>query len=243
MEDLRFTLLLLGLALLGILFLWERRRRARKDEWELPPDADLRGDPVLPDETRPEDAWEIIPLHARRDSGLGERELEQMRGIAPQPEALGDDIPTLTDVVTTSPAKKPLPDLVVALTVIADSATPISGQQLLDATRLAGMSYGAHRIFHRMVQGEALFSMANILEPGYFDLAAMESFSTPGLALFMRLPGKSDGSIAVKQMVDAARLMAQRFNGRLCDERRRPLTEQDLARLLDKARPYRATAR
>jgi len=237
MDDLRLVILALGVALLGVIYLWGKRR-ARKNEWELPPDADLRGDRVLPDEVKPEDDWEIIPLRAARESGIDEGALENMRGLASEAKPLGDDIPTLTEVVGTAKPAKPLPEIVVALTLIAKSGQTISGKSLLDATRKTGLVYGTHRIFHRIVNDDTIFSMANILEPGYFDQDAMDKFSTPGIALFMRLPGTTAGTLAVQQMIETARTMAQLLDARVCDERRTPVTEQGFARLLEKARPY-----
>jgi len=237
MDDLRLVILALGIVLLGLIYLWGKRR-ARKDDWELPPDVDMSGDPVYPEETKPEDEWDIIPLRADRHTNIDESALEQMRGLAKQNKPLGDDIPTLTDVVGSAKQAQPMPDIVIALTIIAKPEHSIGGTALLDAARKTGLAYGTHRIFHRVVNGETIFSMANILEPGYFDLNAMDKFATPGVALFMRLPGTTAGTLAVQQMIDTARSMAQLLDARICDERRTPLTEQGLTRLLEKARPY-----
>ena len=237
MDDLRLVILALGLALLGLIYLWGKWR-ARNDEWDLPPGADLHGERVLPDEVKPEDEWEIIPLRAARNSRVDEGALEQMRGLAPDNKIPGDDIPTLTDVVGMAKPAKPMPEIVVVLTVMAKSGHSISSKALVDAARKSGLTYGNHRIFHRVVNDTTVFSMANILEPGYFDLNAMEKFATPGIALFMRLPGKTAGTLAVQQMIDTARSMAQLLDARICDERRTPVTAQGFARLLEKARPY-----
>lgn len=237
MEDLRLVILALGILLLGVIYLWGKWR-ARNDEWDLPPDADLSGERVLPDEEKPEDEWEIVPLRAARNANLDEGALEQMRGLASQSKPLGDDIPTLTDVVGAAKPAAQLPEIVVALTILAKSGQTISGKALLDATRRTGLVFGNHRIFHRIVNGDTIFSMANILEPGYFDADGIEKFSTPGVALFMRLPGKAAGTLAVQQMIETARSMAQLLDARICDERRTPVTEQGFARLLEKARPY-----
>lgn len=237
MDDLRLIILALGVVVIGVIYLWGKRR-ARNDEWELPADADLRGERVLPDEVKPEDEWEIIPLRAARNSKIDEGALEQMRGLASQSKPLGDDIPTLTDVVGTAKPPVQLPEIVVALTIIAKSGHSITGHALLDAVRKTGMVYGNHNIFHRIINGDTIFSMANILEPGHFDLNAMDKFATPGIALFMRLPGKAAGTLAVQQMLETARTMAQLLDARICDERRTPITEQGFARMLEKARPY-----
>ncbi len=237
MDDLRLVILALGIALLGLIYLWGKWR-ARKDDWELPPNADLSGDPVYPEENNPEDDWEIIPLRAARNANVDESTLEKMRGLASENRPLGEDIPTLTEVVGKAKPAKPLPEIVVALTILAKTGHSISGKALLDAARKTGLVYGTHRIFHRSVNGDTIFSMANILEPGNFELNAMEKFSTPGVALFMRLPGKAAGTLAVQQMIDTARIMAQLLDARICDERRTPVTEEGMTRLLEKARPY-----
>lgn len=237
MDDLRLVILALGIALLGLIYLWGKWR-SRRDEWELPPGADLSGDPFYLDENRPEDEWDIIPLRAARNSHVDEHDLEQMRGLASQNKPLGDEIPTLTDVVGVAKPAMRLPEIVVALTIIAKSGHSITGKALLDAVRKTGLVYGNHRIYHRIINGETIFSMANILEPGYFDLNAMGKFATPGIALFMRLPGRTAGTLAVQQMIETARSLAQLLDAKICDERRNPVTEQGMTRLLEKARPY-----
>ncbi len=241
MDDLRLIILALGAVLLGLIYLWGRRR-ARREEWDIPTDADLHGERVFPEESKPEDEWEIIPLHAARGArldGLDDGTLEQMRGIAPQTESL-DDIPTLTEVVGTAKAPKPLPEIVVALTIMAKRGETIPGKALIDAALHADLRYGSHNIFHRVGNTGTLFSLANILEPGTFDLDAMDKFSTPGVALFARLPGKHAGSQVMQEMIATAQTLAKQLNANLCDERRAPLTEQGISRLLEKARPYAA---
>ncbi|HEY0635072.1 MAG TPA: cell division protein ZipA C-terminal FtsZ-binding domain-containing protein [Gammaproteobacteria bacterium] len=239
MDDLRLVLLILGVVLVVLLYLWGKRR-ARKDAWDIPADADLRGERVLPEESKPEDEWEIIPLHAAREPRLDDGALERVRGIAPHTEPLGDDIPTLTEVIGTAKPPKPLPEIVVALTIIAKRGQPLSGKALIDAMRQVELRHGTHRIFHRITDTGTLFSLANILEPGTFDLDAMDEFTTPGVALFARLPGKHPGSRVMQEMIATAQTLAKLLDANLCDERRALLTEQGIARLLDKARPYAA---
>ena len=44
--------------------------------------------------------------------------------------------------------------------------------------------------------------MANVLEPGVFDLAAMDQLATPGLCLFLRRPGPLPATVAFDLMLD-----------------------------------------
>ena len=45
---------------------------------------------------------------------------------------------------------------------------------------------------HEGAQGKGAlqFSIANLVKPGTFDLAAIKTFYTPGITLFMQLPGQ-----------------------------------------------------
>lgn len=237
MDDLRLVLVSLGVVLLGLIYLWGKRRN-RREEWDIPAGADLHGERVFPEESNADDEWEIIPLSAAREPRLDDGALEQMRGFGPQAEPLGDEIPTLTEVVGAAKQPKPLPEIVVALTIIARRGQTISGKALVDAVRQAELRHGTHRIFHRITDRGTLFSLANILEPGTFDLDAMDKFTTPGVALFARLPSKHPGAHVMQEMIATAQRLAQLLNADLCDERRVPLTDQGLSRLLEKARPY-----
>ena len=51
---------------------------------------------------------------------------------------------------------------------------------------------------------------------------------TPGLAMFMRIPGPVDAGSAFQQMLEAGRRIAERLDGVLCDETRSTLTKQSV---------------
>ena len=75
----------------------------------------------------------------------------------------------------------------------------------------------------------ALFSIANVVEPGTFNPAESETFKTPGISMFMRLPTRQDNAKAYDQFIEVAQLLASRLNGELCDEARSTLTQQAIA--------------
>ncbi len=126
--------------------------------------------------------------------------------------------------------------LVVVLTVLAPPGERIEGAALRDALEAQGLRYGDDRIFHRYPDSAPasvgpLYSAVNIVEPGVFDLEAMDSMHTPGVGLFMRLPGPKDPGDAFAEMVEAAREIAVALEAQLCDETRSKLTAQTLNHL------------
>ena len=104
--------------------------------------------------------------------------------------------------------------LVVILTVLAPKGERLEGARLRAALEAQGLRYGKDRIFHRHPSAAPasvgpLFSAVNIVEPGVFDLDTIDSIRTPGLGLFMRLPGPKDPGDAFAKMVETARARSQ----------------------------------
>ena len=133
--------------------------------------------------------------------------------------------------------EEPKPEtLVVILTVLARKGERIEGAALRAALEAQGLRYGDDRIFHRYPDAAPasvgpLFSAVNIVEPGVFELETMDSMHTPGMGLFMRLPGPKDPGDAFAKMVEAARELAGALGAQLCDETRSKLTAQTLNHL------------
>jgi cell division protein ZipA len=150
-----------------------------------------------------------------------------------------DDAPLEVDEpVISAPAGKPAPvnpDRVFSLLVLAPPGVPFRGQLLLRALASANLEFGDMQIFHRieLVNGQekVLFSAANIREPGTFDLAAMDYFTTEGLALFMQVSPGIDAVWAFESMVSAGRILADRLAGTMCDATRSVLTRQAIGHM------------
>ncbi|MES2663600.1 MAG: cell division protein ZipA [Pseudomonadota bacterium] len=119
---------------------------------------------------------------------------------------------------------------VIIVNVIAKNRQPFRGNQLLQACLSLGLRFGPMNIFHRFERPEEkrglLFSMANLLEPGTFDVDNIESFETPGICLFLSLPGPKRALYAFDLMLDTAQRLAHNIDGILCDEKQRPLTDE-----------------
>ena len=130
-------------------------------------------------------------------------------------------------------------ELHIVMTVMARSGEGFSGDDLRHALESVDLYHGDMNIFHRHEQPKdrrtpILFSAANVLAPGYFEPAHMDTLSSPGIAMFIRLPGPESPVDAFQQMLDAARTVAEDLNGTLCDETRSTLTPQSINHLRER---------
>lgn len=136
-----------------------------------------------------------------------------------------------------------LEDKIVAIHVAAPEGHVFAADALVDALQRAGLEYGEHGIFHRQVRTERgparVFSVANMIKPGWFDLDRVAQDETPGAAFFLQLPGPVDGMAAFDDMLGVARRVADDLGGRLLDGRRCDLSRQAMAHIREELREYR----
>ena len=124
---------------------------------------------------------------------------------------------------------------IVALFVVAPRGQRFRGHAVTRALNEAGLQFGAMDIYHRYPRqenaAEPVFSVANLVDPGTLDPAAMDDFVTPGLSLFMRLPGPLAGVQALDDLVATARRLADNLDGELRDQTRSVLSRQTIEAL------------
>ena len=121
------------------------------------------------------------------------------------------------------------PEEVIALHVKGS----VQGALLLQMMTELGCKFGDLGIFHRYENtagtGELIFSVANMFNPGTFDLDNLENFETEGVAFFMALPMKFDGQQAFNMMLNAAKKLATEIpQGQVLDGQRQLLTRQSI---------------
>jgi cell division protein ZipA len=117
------------------------------------------------------------------------------------------------------------PQKILALRITAAASSPFDGRSLREAIAAAGLEFGRYKVFHRLhADGEPVFSLASLKEPGTFDPATMDGLSYRGVAMFAVLPGPLAPALALEQMLEAARVIAERLGGALQDDRGAPLS-------------------
>jgi len=128
--------------------------------------------------------------------------------------------------------EQPQAEEVLVISVICRDAAGFKGPALLQNILESGLRFGEMDIFHRHESmagnGEVLFSMANAVKPGIFDLDDIDHFSTPAVSFFLGLPGPRHPKQAFDVMVAAARKLSQELNGELKDDQRSVLTAQTI---------------
>lgn len=129
--------------------------------------------------------------------------------------------------------------VVISLYVSGD----IQGAILLQTVTELGFKFGEMDIFHRHEdttgKGPSLFSLANMYNPGVFNLDEIETFTTRGVALFMELPVPSDGHKAFTMMYNAANKIAEAMpRAAVLDSNRNPITKQSVQHTYQKIREF-----
>ena len=120
---------------------------------------------------------------------------------------------------------------IVVLNVLTD-AERIKGQELLEFLMENEMSYGEMEIFHKLDnQGEVLFSLANAIEPGTFDLSDIEEFEIQGVTLFMQIDGANQAERIFDDMLELARKISGKFSSQIFDGTRSALTQQTIGHI------------
>ncbi len=131
---------------------------------------------------------------------------------------------------------------VLILYVLMPEGQDINGAMLLPSLLTLGFKYGEMNIFHRHQDsagsGEVLFSLANMFNPGTFDLEEMDKLQTRGLSLFMTLPGPGEALQNFNLMHNAAKKLAEEFGGQVLDGQRSMLTVQTVRHYVERIREF-----
>lgn len=260
MDSLRWILLLIGTVIVaGIWWVGHRRsrerdeslfERARRDRRDGEEAAGLEGDRI-PDfdvaafETRPGESVaepsagpadtseriEAAPTHDAESPGVEEadtsRSESKRAGRARSSRHDTDTAPTREE------------ERLEVVYVLAARGERFVGSRLQELFVEHGLQHGEMEIFHgHDAEGRTLFSVANLVEPGTFDPATMDTLSTPGLALFVRLPGPTSAEIAFDRMIATARALADALEGRVLDQQHSTLTRQTEQHLRDQMRAF-----
>ena len=136
---------------------------------------------------------------------------------------------------------------VYSLNVVARAEEGFSGDDVLRTLLGCGLRFGDMDFFHltEVTEGSPViqFSVANMMQPGVFDLEGMETLATKGLMFFLTLPGPQEMTRAFDLMLNTAQTVAENLGGDVFDETRSVLTKQHVERLRQSIREFEAKCR
>jgi FtsZ-interacting cell division protein ZipA len=123
-------------------------------------------------------------------------------------------------------------DLLASINVLSNSPAGFGGRAIDQAVHRIGMQYGVFNIYHMMAADRTgqrvLFSLANLRQPGEFDLKTLAELRTPGVTLFMIVPCAPDPGQAFARMAGAANTLCRLLDGRSLDRANNPLLPEGL---------------
>jgi cell division protein ZipA len=222
---LRIILIVLGGAGFAAHYYWERRRAAHEGDDIVEEDAGLeeKREPRL-------GAW------GRPTGGHDGEEDDVARDVLFRPVGAADsDGDSSNGQQAELPDEGPPQPLILQLSVVAPAGSRFSGPSIVRAAGRCGLEPGEMDIFHRYqgpaANGNLLFRMANLVEPGAFPFGAMADFESPGLSLFTEVAGAPGDPQVLDTILQTAKDLADELGGVVLDNRRRRLTADGENRL------------
>ena len=136
--------------------------------------------------------------------------------------------------------------LLLVLNVVATEGRQFRGGAVLKSLTATGLTFGDMNVFHYyhpQRPGKAMFSIANMIEPGSFTLATMEELNTPGLIMFANVERPEDGINTFTIMVETAKKLAELLGGTVCDQHRGTLSKQGIEHIHGEIREHQRRSR
>jgi cell division protein ZipA len=133
-------------------------------------------------------------------------------------------------------------DKIVSLYVAARAGHTLRGEDIVVAAEKTGLTFGHMNVFHRLVENHPergpIFSMANILQPGSFDMANIRELETPAIAFFLTLPAPITALEAWEKLLPNVQRMAELLDGVPLDDSRNALGRQRIMHIREELRAY-----
>lgn len=257
--QLQWLLAGIGAVVVILIYLWgirshlkeeigNRRHRLSKepvlgDTQEPPPDEEADGyvfgelGRITPDHHLADKALvdvEIRPINRQESTAAVEAETPVDNSEARPPTTLAPPLRESRQESTVLPRS---PKTTLVLTVMAPRHQLFHGPKIrvvVEALRFRLSTEGLYELFPETEAADVpILGLAHLRKPGSFESQTLQELHTPGLLLFMKLPGPLEEMKALDLLVITADQLAQRLGGLICDEQRNRMTNQALARLRD----------
>lgn len=236
MDSLRWVLLAIGALLISGIYFWDLYRSKRKPKrrseviFEQDISTDFHLNPNVEDGN--DDALSnlnTIRASLEEETGNTNNNPAKESGTIEEPEQSKD--------------KTSVEDDLIFLRIVATGEHEFKGLRILIATKKVEMKFGNMNIFHYYAHGDAhsekpLFSLANMYEPGEFNLQEMDSFATKGLVVYMSLPTIMEANTSIDLLLEKSQEIAEQLEGELRDGRNQVLSKEKIQSIRDKAQRF-----
>lgn len=268
MNDLRLILLGIGLLIIAVIYLWgtfkqklQDRFRTRKiTSFKKSSFVDVKAMPVYDEDEEVSsetlakmDAFLASPKLPDVDisdfslpvktAKVDEEDVKLSKAVPEESGELSDQKKQSQDVVEDESRQQFNKHQIITFLIKASQGNTFSGVNILEATDVVGLKFGYMNIFHHhgiegMESEESIFSLANMYEPGRFELDKMETYQTKGLSLFMQLPTSMDSILAFNLMQETAMRLADLLQGEIWSSKQKPIDEKTLQAMRDVAAEF-----
>ncbi|MCP5351679.1 MAG: cell division protein ZipA C-terminal FtsZ-binding domain-containing protein [Chromatiales bacterium] len=130
------------------------------------------------------------------------------------------------------PPVQSTPELILVVHVMAGQGSHFTGDEIRAALRAHKLGLGENGLYEVLPKHRAttapVVCVANMLEPGVLTDDELVDMQTPGLTLFLRLPGPVEGTEALEVLLTTAQAISRELQGEMRDQARNRLTKQTI---------------
>lgn len=227
MSEMHWAFLGLGVALVVGVYWHARRQAAKQAVWN---------------NKRQREGMEEDQLDFFNDQSGGFDEFGVSKARARRAPVVDGEAPA-QEPVEPAPAdpEQPPASRLFVISVHRSNLQYVPGEELHAALQSCGLEFGQHEIYHRFSpQGDTVFSVASIVKPGFLRPDEADELMTPGISLFLQLPGPVAGASAFDDFLATAQTLAERFDATLLDRSRNPLSIEVIEQMQQDSAVYPA---
>ncbi len=260
MDSFRWILLIAAVVIIALIYLTGRSRKTSISKyWEEQPTDGIAVDNT---ESRHMPTEGVsVRSGTPMQPALDEDDLQELGGIVPRDAGKPRDrqLPETAPISTVStdgelPAvdvnateeREMLPkaeaeQTLITLSVMATDDGQYTIKEIRRALDNEGLKFGIHKIYHRYEPAgshQITYSISSLVEPGTLGPEDADTTKSPGVAMFLQLPGDFDPVRAYDDMVDTATRLKNELGAELCDDKRQRLSMQTMRYMRDQLIEY-----